>query len=34
MKDNFEKSVEVHNELRLNANEQQYDIKMLNNKVA
>ena len=26
-KDNYEKSIEVHNELRLNVDEQQYDIK-------
>ena len=28
MKDNFEKSVEVHNELRFNIDEQQYEIKI------
>ena len=34
MKDSFEKFVEVHNELRFNVDEQQYDIRILNNKVA
>ena len=29
MEDNYEKSFEVHNELRLNIDEQQYDIKTL-----
>ena len=29
MKDNYEKSIEVHNELWLNVDEQQYDIKNL-----
>ena len=29
MKDNYEKSIEVHNKLMLNVDEQQYDIKNL-----
>ena len=29
MKDNYKKSIEVHNGLRLNVDEQQYDIKHL-----
>ena len=33
MKDNYEKSIDMHYEQRLNADEKQYDIKNSNNKV-